>query len=244
MAAQAFTATGSWTCPNGVFWALVECWGGGGAGGAATGNPANGSGGAGGNYARSLVPVVPGTTYTVTVGAAVTGNKTNTNTQNKGNPSWFSTTGTVFADGGLGGNPATTNSSVGALVTASSALSIGDRVQKGGNGIAGVLSSSGGAGGGAGGPFGDGSGTAAGAGNPGTGTGRASNTTAGSAGGAGNTYGGGGAGGYANNATDRAGGDGAAGYVRVTWGFEQFNNAIDRGASCASAGVISIGAKG
>ena len=65
-----FTTSGTWVCPRGVNSISIEAWGGG-AGGASTPNTnnANGGGGGGGAYAkRNLVPVVPGTTYTITVG--------------------------------------------------------------------------------------------------------------------------------------------------------------------------------
>src|SRR5438874_1005904 len=68
-----FTANGTWTAPAGLTSITVECWGGGGGGGGGgTVNLAAGGGGGGGGYARSVVTVVPGNTYTVTVGAAGT----------------------------------------------------------------------------------------------------------------------------------------------------------------------------
>ena len=65
---QTFASTSTWVAPTGVTSVVAECWGGGGAGGAATGNPAAGGGGAGGAYARKIITVVPGNSYTVTVG--------------------------------------------------------------------------------------------------------------------------------------------------------------------------------
>ena len=75
-ASQKFTASGSWTAPSTVVRARVEGFGGGGGGGQgrAAGGPNNGSGGGGGAILRVLtVPVVPGTTYTVTIGAGGSG---------------------------------------------------------------------------------------------------------------------------------------------------------------------------
>src|SRR5688572_6074720 len=94
------TTTGTWTCPTGVTSITVECWGGGGAGAAVGGNPAAGGGGAGGAYARKVLTVTPGNVYTVTVAATkVSGSKTATGAQNTGNPSWFGSVSTVFAEG-------------------------------------------------------------------------------------------------------------------------------------------------
>jgi len=221
-----FTASGSWTAPAGVTSITVECWGGGGAGAAVGGNPAAGGGGAGGAYARKVVSVTPGTNYTLTVGATKTsGSKTATATQNNGNPSWFGSTSTVFAQGGpgsAGGNNTNNFNGVGALGSSSS--SIGDVVRAGGNGANGASASgvAGGAGGGAagtaanGGNASAGTGGVGGAGNPSTGNGAngPANNTNGSAG---SVRGGGGSGGKANTTTDRNGGSGAAGYVRITY---------------------------
>ena len=71
---QTFTTTGAtaWVAPSGVTSVSVVCVGGGGGGGGWYG-----SGGAGGGLAwRNNVTVVPGTSYTVTVGVAGTGRPT------------------------------------------------------------------------------------------------------------------------------------------------------------------------
>jgi hypothetical protein len=65
--AATYSSSGSFVVPPGVTEVSLECWGGGGKGGSRTsGNAAYGGGG--GAYARSVLTVVPGNTYTVTVG--------------------------------------------------------------------------------------------------------------------------------------------------------------------------------
>ncbi|MEI7903050.1 MAG: glycine-rich domain-containing protein, partial [bacterium] len=101
-----FTGSSSWTVPSGVNWITVECWGGGGAGGGiglAGNTTGSGGGGAGGQYAKKVLAVTPGTTYTVTVGASVTGTK---GAGSAGADTTFATT-TVVAKGGAGGGTAT-----------------------------------------------------------------------------------------------------------------------------------------
>ncbi|HBE43384.1 MAG TPA: hypothetical protein DDW27_19725, partial [Bacteroidales bacterium] len=212
---QTFTTSGTFTVPPGVTAITVECWGGGGAGGGTTANNARGGGGgAGGAYAKKALSVTPGTNYTVTVGAARTGT---TSAGGTGNPSWFGTTGTVYAEGGAGG--AAPNGGTVAGGTGSAANSIGDIVYAGGNGANGTSTASGGGGGGSGstGDGGNASGTTAGSGtalNGGTG---GTGLTAGGNGNPGNNYGGGGSGGYVNNNTNRSGGNGAQGLVIVSY---------------------------
>lgn len=71
--AGTYTGSGSgWLCPAGVFQVLAECWGAGGGAGAGT-SGGNGAGGGGGEYRNALVPVTPGTYYTIVVGAGGTG---------------------------------------------------------------------------------------------------------------------------------------------------------------------------
>ena len=63
------TGTYTWTVPPNVTSICVEVWGGGGAGG--TGQQYTyGGGGGGGGYGYQCFTVIPGTTYTVTVGGA------------------------------------------------------------------------------------------------------------------------------------------------------------------------------
>jgi hypothetical protein len=61
--------SGTWLCPGGVTRCKVKCWGAGGGGGGGNSAAFGGGGGGGGAYAEALVTVVPGQTYTVTVGA-------------------------------------------------------------------------------------------------------------------------------------------------------------------------------
>lgn len=69
--------TYSWVCPTNVFAVQVECYGAGGGGGLGSndgGSPImGGGGGGGGGYARSIVAVTPGNTYTVLVGTGGAG---------------------------------------------------------------------------------------------------------------------------------------------------------------------------
>src|ERR1035437_2100544 len=90
MATSTSTTTGTWTCPNGVYSVIAECWGAGGGTPAALSSNTTGGGG-GGAYAKKVVTTVPTTVYTVTVGAGTTG---------IGGDSWFSTSGTILAKGG------------------------------------------------------------------------------------------------------------------------------------------------
>lgn len=213
-----FTSTGTYTVPAGVTSIIVECWGGGGAGGGATGNPAAGGGGAGGAYAYKQLTVVPGTTYIVNVGTGGTGSEGN---GQAGNPSWFGTTGIVYAEGGAGGARAHTNSTNGSGGTGSESSSGGDVTYGGGNGAAGIYTSGtpGGAGGGGAGSTGNGNNATTGTGgaakdlNGGAGANGVSNSSPGDPGG---LFGGGGSGGKANSNTDRSGGNGGNGLVIIT----------------------------
>lgn len=224
-----YASSSTFSVPAGVTSVTVEAWGGGGGGGRARGNPATGGGGAGGSYARKTVTVVPLQTYTVTVGAGgIGGNGTGTDTQHGrvGNPSWFGTTNTVYAQGGGRGlSDGSVNNYNGLAGTGSVALCVGDVAYRGGHGGRGNYNTSAtnrsGAGGGGAGTTGAG-GDAATNGVQGSGTSLyggdgANGVTNGRAGASGSTYGGGGSGGKANTYTDRNGGSGADGRVRITY---------------------------
>lgn len=94
-----FISSGTWTCPRGVTRILMFGYGGGGAGGAGAaaswGAPYSCTGGSGGGGAIGYwvnATVVPGTTYTVTIGAGgVSGG------QNHGQPTTLVTGGTTIA---------------------------------------------------------------------------------------------------------------------------------------------------
>ena len=92
---QAYTTPGtySWTCPADVYAVSVVCVGGGGGGYNSWANPAGSGGGLGW---KNSISVVPGTSYTVVVGAAgaVGGSPT------AGGNSYFISTGTVAGYGG------------------------------------------------------------------------------------------------------------------------------------------------
>jgi hypothetical protein len=232
---QTFTANGTFTVPPGVTSIAVECWGAGGAGGGTTSNfQDGGGGGAGGAYAIKTLTVIPGTMYTVTVGGITTGT---TSAGSNGAPSWFGTTGTVYAEGGAGG--AAPNGGIAAGGTGSAASSIGDVVYPGGDGANGNSTLSGGGGGGAGstGSGGNASGTTAGSGailNGGDGgTGRTNEGN----GNSGSNYGGGGSGAYVPDFTNHSGGDGAAGLVIVTWSAPTYTSS---GTFTVPAGITSI----
>jgi hypothetical protein len=90
---------GVFTVPEGVYFIRVRLWGGG-AGGGGVGPNGAGGGGGGGGYAEGIVAVVPGQTYTITIGQGGGGGA---------------------AGGGNGGNGGTT--SFGALLSATGGLS-------------------------------------------------------------------------------------------------------------------------
>lgn len=100
---EIFTQSGTWTPIDGITEVQVECWGGGGGGGGMSGSPRGASGGGGGAYARKKITVIPGNTYTYTVGAAGTaGGASNGNGGNGGDTYWHDGL-EVKAAGGKGG---------------------------------------------------------------------------------------------------------------------------------------------
>lgn len=95
----AFSSTGVFIPPAGLDVIHLRIWGGGGAGGG--GNYGVGAGGQAGGYLECSVPVVPGTSYTVTVGA---GGTNGTGAGGAGGQSSFIGGGLNFyANGGAGG---------------------------------------------------------------------------------------------------------------------------------------------
>jgi len=135
-APESFTSSGTWTCPPGVTKVFVECWGAGGGGGSRTSNGRAGGGG-GGAYSCSTLTVIPGNSYTITVG-------TGGSATNDGGPTVFHSNW-VKADGGKG---AALNSSTGGSAGLGSNC-IGSFWFNGGTGANGG-SNGGGGGGGAG----------------------------------------------------------------------------------------------
>jgi hypothetical protein len=84
----------AWKAPDGITHVLVEMWGGGSGG-------AFDSAGAGGSYSRSIITVVPGTVYTITVGEGGGGGSVTSSPQPGGDSS-VSLNGAdiIFASGG------------------------------------------------------------------------------------------------------------------------------------------------
>ena len=224
--------TFSWTAPfSGT--AVVECWGGGGAGGGSTkptgGNNASGSSGGGGAYAKATFSVTANAQYSGVVGAGGAG--VSAADGNPGGSSYFSnnvtTTVLVLAAGGglgkVGNNAQPTQFGAGGT----SANSIGDVKNSGGDGIIPANNTTGAGGGGSGGV---GNVTDGNKGNAGgnTGTG-ATAVTGGGNGGAGFAStgsgdgsaptvfpGGGGGSSRISSVTSKTGGAGSAGYVVIT----------------------------
>jgi len=218
-----YTTTSTFTPPAGVFSVTVQCWGGGGGGGGAAVNPSQGGGGAGGAYASSVISVVPGTTYTVTVGTGGTAGANTGATGGTGNSSWFGSATTLIAVGGVGGVGGTSTVASGTGGSGSSSGSIGTTLYQGGDGANASSTASGAGGGGAGSTSngGSASGATAGAGGA-TGGGNGASGTTGGAGSTGTAPGGGGSGGNMTSATARAGGAGARGQVNITYNCTTF----------------------
>ena len=129
---QTFSASGTWSVAGGTA-SQAECWAGGG-GGSGGGTRAGGGGGGAYSLATGLNLASP-QTVTVGTGGAATSN---------GNDSWFGTTGTVLAKGGLG-TAGTTGGAGGAAGSG-----VGTTKHSGGAGGNGGVSVGGGGGGGAG----------------------------------------------------------------------------------------------
>lgn len=200
-----YNANGSFVVPAGVTSVDITCWGGGGTG-QVTGGAGGGTGGGGGAYARKFtVPVTPGNTYTVTVGASPGG--TSSFTGDAGS-SCSAVGGAQGSTGGAGG---------------AAGSCVGDIKYSGGTGGAGGGVVVGSGGGGSAGGLGSGGNGGVGV-NPTPGAGGAAGVNDGAAGGRGGFPGndgvngvapGGGGGGGANVGTN--GGVGQAGRVIVGW---------------------------
>lgn len=217
-----FTASGNWTAPAGVTSVDVEVWGGGGGGGGQNRNTDGGGGGGGGAYSRVAgIAVIPGTTYTVAVGAGGSGG-----TGTAGNPggdSYFINATTVMAKGGAGGLPSTGTPPAGGAGGAAAA-GVGTTRYSGGNGGQGRNSNTG-----EGGPGGSSAGSASnGVSGPtpwSTLTAAAAPTGAGIGGNGGNTgqngfapaSGNGGGGGGSGDGQPVTGGGGAPGLVAISY---------------------------
>ena len=217
----------SWTCPAGVNTIQIECWGaGGGGGGATTSAGRTGGGGAGGAYIKNTsVSVIPGTTYTISIGAGGTAGTSSSTTCNGsvgGNTTATIGSVTLTAVGGAGGTGgASATGGIGTGGTGSAVGNVGfsDAFNyAGGNGATGILSTRTGGGGGAAGsngPGGNASSTDVTGGIAGTGGGNGANgVTATAVGNAGSVPGGGGSGGFGSA---KAGGKGGNGQIVITY---------------------------
>ena len=190
------TGTGTFTVPCDVTSVTVEAWGGGGAGGGtSTNNARGGGGGAGGTFVSSVLTVTPGETLNYFVG---TGGNGAASAGQTGSASWFSTTGTLFAQGGAGGSAPNGGTVAGG--PGSTTSSIGSTRIAGSNGANGTTTIGGAGGNGA---------------NAGGNGGNQINS--GGNGNNGSAPGGGGGGAYINNNTNRSGGDGGNGQIRITY---------------------------
>jgi len=202
---QLFTSSGTFTIPEGITKVFITmCAGGGGGGGGATGgynnNWGGGGGGGGGFVINCPYEVVPGNTYTVTIGNGGSGG----GVSGDGSPGGSTTFATLSVPGGSGGTRG---------ITGTSYSSIGSAGIGGTGGSKGGLSA-------ASGNNGQGGETVNGTNNRGGSGGEASGWGIGGSGGAsyvggtnGTGYGsGGGGGGKESN-----GGTGAPGFVSIQW---------------------------
>lgn len=105
---EQFTASGTFTVPDGVSSVVVEMYGGGGSGANVFGGLSDvGFGGEAGDYTVKPVVVSSGANITVTIGAGGAGQNSNGLDGNDGGDTSF---GTVFARGGRGGQASNTSS--------------------------------------------------------------------------------------------------------------------------------------
>lgn len=215
---QTFTAGSAFTVPANVTQILVEAWGAGGGGGGGTGVSLGGAGGGGGAYSQSVFAVVPGQTYTVTVGAGGLGIVNATG--GTGGDTWFNTATTLLAKGGAGGAANTASGPAGGAASSG----IGTVKQSGGAGGGGSTGAGGGSGGSGGSTSDGGAGGLAGVGVGGTagtagtvvgGAGAAGSSVSSTNGTNGSVPGGAGSGG--GNGTGQKGGNGAVGQITITY---------------------------
>lgn len=233
---QSYTSNGNFITPAGVTTIKVEAYGGGGSGGyGGSSNRNGGGGGGGGGYSViNSATVVPGISYTLTVGTGGTAN-TNANSANGTTTSATFAVGSIIATGGAGGTRYSSGAGGGNGGNGTT--------YDGGNGAAGSNSRSGG-GGGAAGTASDGTGgsnSTGGAAGGGPiagdgGNGNNSNSNPGVVGSPGDTYGGGGGGGTRN----RLGGNGAAGYMLITYTCPTYALTSVSAANRCGAGTISV----
>ena len=195
-----------WVAPEGVTSITVECWGGGGSGGS-TSTGGVGGGGAGGSYViNNNVSVVPGSSYSITVGASGVASTNGSSDGTPGGDSQFASTIPVIANGGVNGKGA-----IGTSGSINTAFGLGGINLVGGSGGTVTLGSSGAdAATSSGGKGGDGAG-------PNGGSGGASDTVASGTGNPGSSPGGGGSGAFGAATGGRAGGAGGAGQIKISY---------------------------
>jgi hypothetical protein len=207
-----YTGSGSgWLCPGGVFQVLAEVWAGGGSGGGGvTFSTDGGGGGGGGQYRNAFIAVVPGTYYTVVVGA---GGAAVTNTA--GNPGGLSSfTGAAGAQVvAEPGQPGTTGWPGGGL-GGSGGTGTGAAYSGGAGGASYPYTGGGGSSAGPSAPGNQGSSPSGGIAPSGGGNGGSGSGPGASPGTAGQAPGGGGGGAYSSGVLSGAG---AAGQVRLTY---------------------------
>lgn len=222
---QAFNTSGTWMCPDSVNFVILYGFGGGGGGAPGVGSIGGGAGG--GSLATTYIhPVVPGTSYTVTIGAGGTSGNSGAHSSfgdvaGFGGVVWSAAGGATtqlgaasvvsaedssvkFPSYGGSGGPLYNNGKTGAYST----FSINDNY---GPGIGGVSNSSSGGGGGGGG-LGPGPGSG-GNGGDGSDNGVADDGENALA----NSGSGGGGGGGTVSGTVGSGGNGGSGQIIVSW---------------------------
>lgn len=198
----------SWQAPSSTS-VYVEVWGAGGGGGPGDGFGNAGAGAGGGAYSSDSYDVTEDSSYDYTVGAGGTGGTEISPVGVTGGDSWWGTSSTIMAKGGVGGTGDVTAGTGGAA-----ASGFGSTKRSGGNG---ALGASGDGGGGGGSATSNANGGNASGNTGGTGQGAGGNGGSGSGdeGDNGSAPGGGGGGGAGTGVS--GGGNGAAGRVRLTY---------------------------
>jgi uncharacterized repeat protein (TIGR01451 family) len=243
---ETFSAAGlhTWIAPSGVTSITVEAWGGGGAGASATHNNGGSAGGGGGAYARSVMSVTPGQSYSLTVGG---GGVSSATAPVQGGDSWFGAATILLARGGA----TQANNQAAGAQGGQAATSIGDVKYSGGWGASGNQVSGGRAGGGGGSSAGlDAAGNLLAQGTVAS-TGQTAPTGGGAGGdgatvdgdgGAGGAPGGGGGGARKTGGkTTHLGGDGAPGQIRISYTRATLGNALSAAPTLVtSGGLITV----
>jgi len=239
---------GTWTVPSHVTSIKVQCWGAGGAGGGATGQAAAGGGGSGGAYAEKFFLVTSGQIFNYSVGG---GGTRGFSTGGNGGDTWFGSSGTFLARGGLGGSGQDTHYGTASGAPSVTSGNIGGLLNfyggSGGTGNFGPNGSEAGGGGGAAGSSGNGSnGYGRQGGNGGAGGG-GNGAWAGAVGcncngNAGVLPGGAGSGGQAGGVADKLGGSGGGGRILVSYEIPGVGGDIyaDQNADCLNNNEIGL----